>query len=791
MSLLVLSSILSAQSRVIKGTVLETATRLPLEFVSVSVLRAKDSTQLKSAVTDKDGKFFLSVSHDSAMLIKCNMIGFLDQYIPIKPFGDTIQLPSPIHLVPSENLLGVVNIEEEKSVFVNGIDRKIYNVAQDLQSSSGSASAILENIPSVTVDIDGNVSLLGSGNVTIFINGKPSPMMRTNAAAALQQIPANMIERIEIITNPSAKYKPDGTAGIINIVLKKNSKLGFHGILTLNAGPEERYNGSLNFNYKPGKFNYFGSYSYRHDRRGRTSRDERQYFDSTGAFQSYEFTERDLTAIPNTHMATLGFDFSPDTMNELGLSGYAQLFNVEKEEQTLTGITDAANVYLLNTDRSTTISEDEWEVELESYFLHRFKKKDHEINVELSGADHFESEDNYFNTAYIVPSIQPVPDHFRIRQREKQLNGLVEYTNPVGEDMELVAGYEPSILHQDFEFLGQYYDASQSAWTDDTIRTRSFKFSQQNHAFFTTFEFPLGDLGVLLGARLENTRVVSHLVQSDSTIPNDYTRFYPTAHLMYEIADGQELKLSYSRRVNRPEGDELNPFILYTDPRNAEVGNPYLLPEQMHSLELGYSLGNKKITFTPTLYYRYTFDAFTEVAEYMNDSVMVTRFENLATDQNTGLELVLNTKIKKLVTIMWSGTAYYNVIDASNLGYSTARSAWSWDSKMSIKITAWKNGSMQFNPYYRSATVTPQGKNLDMFALDGGARQEFLKGQLAVTFSISDMLKTRRWAYEAENPYFKQQVVNKRKSQFFYVGISWKFGKTKMKSEELKFDDKL
>ncbi len=776
----------------VSGNVVEKSTKEPMEFVNVGLFRS-DSSLVKGTVTDKDGNYNFNALAKGKYYIEISFIGFKTITTPVFTLEDAQKMNLGMQGIEvSEKILGEIDIIEEKSVFENGIDRKIYNVDKDLNSVSGSASSVLENIPSVTVDINGQVSLLGSSNVTILINGKPSPLMRRNSATALQQIPANTIERIEIITNPSAKYKPDGAVGIINIVLKKNTKAGLNGTLTANGGNDERFNTSLLFNYKPGKLNLYGSYAYRQDYRSRKMTDLRTSFDSLGN----ESSEQDLVSNtwykPFTHMATLGFDWMIDSANEIGISGVYDYLGLSRADLTTTVIRDPFEVISSDYDRELDNNEFEWEMGFDSYWTHKFRKEDHELSFEFNGVDLFEFEDNKNKTVYRTPLLANTYDNTIIQLREKQFEGLVEYINPVGEDQELEAGYSLEYIGQEFDFYTENFDPVQNIFVKDDNKSNLFNCTQAIHALYTTYSFDIEDFGVMLGLRAEQTFITSELLTFDSLVPNDYFRVYPTLHLSWEFDDYQSMQLSYSRRINRPDGDELNPFPEYTDPRNIEAGNPLLLPEQSHSIQFGYMLKNKTITFVPTLYYKYNFDAFTEVTKYVNDTVLLTTFDNLASEQNAGLELIFSTKIKKFMNINLSGTAYYNQIDASNLGYSGNRSIFSWDSKLAVNIMPWKYGMIQLNANYRSERLTSQGVNLPSFGLNAGYRQDIFKQRASLVLNVSDVFNTMRWASEIDTPELKQVVTSKRKSQIVYIGFSWRFGRVlKVQNEDLKFDEKM
>jgi outer membrane receptor protein involved in Fe transport len=763
-----------------------------MEFVNVGLFRSGDSSLSASAMSDKNGLYKFSAVTDGNYYLQLSFIGF-----ETKRSKNFSVNGSPLDLgitsiKASGKVLGEVSITDEKAVMETSIDKKVYNVGKDIMSTSGSASEVLGNVPSVAVDVDGAVSLRGSPNVTILINGKPSPLMRKNAAATLQSIPANTIERIEIITNPSAKYKPDGTAGIINIILKKDSDEGFNGTLIGNASIDDRYNSTLSLNYKKGKMNYYGSYGYRQDYRGRIAKDDRIRYDSLGNKISDYSSSSDMYSRPYSHSAQLGIDYSIDTMNEIGFSGEYFFTDQNRAQSGTTLEHDSIGNISNDFSKGLTRYEFEWDKILTAHYEHKFKKADHVISADVEISDHFESENNKITESYKTPALTPYSYNNVIELKEHPSNVTLEYTYPVNEDIEIEAGYEGEYMKQDFNFLTEYHDNSSDAWIKDSLKSSHFKFDQQIHAFYLTYSQDIEDFSFIAGLRPEQVYMTSNLVTLDSVVPNNYFKLFPSLHLGYELSDGKQLMLSYSKRVNRMEGDEMNPFPEYTDPRNISSGNPKIKPEQIHSVELGYQIKNKKITFVPTLYYRYLYDAFTEVSKFINDSTILTSQENISSSQSSGLELVFSTQVKKILTVNFSANGYYHVIDASNLGYSKNKSAYLWDTKLSTNINATRSTMIQFNTSYRAAELTPQGRSIPSFVFNAGLRQDLFHKKASLTVTASDVFNTMRWENEINTAALYQKTIRKRKSQIVYVGFIWRFGRlVKRSAENLNFDDKM
>ena len=788
-------SFMNAQnSRTINGSVIEKTSKEPMEFVTIALFRTSDSVTVNSVFSDKKGGYTINNIPNGEYYLKTYFVGFHDTTVSSIIINDNtsiLTLP-PIVIRAMSNVLGEVEISAEKDLYQTTVDKKIYNVDKDIQSKSGSASDVLKNVPSVSVDIDGTVSLRGSTNLTIFINGKPSPLMKISAADALMSIPANTIEKIEVITSPSAKYRTDGAGGIINIVLKKTNKAGLNGTLSANVGNDDRYNSTLSLNYQLNKFNFFGSYGYRQDYRYKSKNDERIQYDSLGRMvNSYNQTTENY-GYPYSHMGQLNVDYAINKSNDLGLS--LSLFDkrVTKTDNTVTLFKDSTNFILSDFDRHNIDPEKEYENELSLEFEHRFKKEDHTLAFDVTFADLAEQEHNHFTETYRSPSDQIIKQNTLLKDGMRQVQSNLVYTLPIKEGSLLEAGYYSEIIHQDMNFYGESYISNTEAWAVDKNKTNHFLFDQQVHALFLTYTHEIEDLTVMAGLRGEQVYLNSNLLTLDSVIAKNYFKLFPSLHLSYDLSDKHKLQLSYSKRINRPEGDQLNPFPEYKNAINIDAGNPNLKPEQIHSVELGYQGKGDKLTLLPTIYYRYTYDAFTEISRYLNDTVLLTTQQNLSSNQSAGLELVVTGKVKKLLTLNLSGNAYYNQIDASNLGYSSIKSAFIWTSKLAANLNITSTTMLQINTSYFSKQLTPQGNYLPIFVLNTGVSQDIFKKKASLVFTVSDVFNTLRSKGEINTPLLYQSTLNKRKSQIIYLGFSWRFGyNAKPSKEKMSFDEKI
>jgi outer membrane receptor protein involved in Fe transport len=775
----------------VSGTIIEKTSSKPLEFANVIIRSITDSSKFQGTVTGKNGEFtFDKVSFGTYKVIY-SFIGFDKVETPSFVLNSTRSKYNlgKLYISESTATLGEVSVTAQRSTFVNSIDRKTFNVGQDIMSKTGSVSDLLQNVPSVQVDIDGNVSLRGAGNVMFLINGKPSALMGANYAAVLQQMPASSIEKIEIITNPSAKYKPDGTSGIINIVLKKDKNLGLNGLVSINIGNENRYNENFSVNYNPGKINIFGSYSIRQDDRLRYTEDSRKHFISNPDTIDYIHVVSSDSSRPLSQIFRAGADYKINSKNKLGVTGSYNYRSFLRHSLSANLWQDTGFNTTKDYDRSRLDPEFEKDLELSANYVHSFGKEGHELTVDYISSVSDEQEDNHYTNTYRVPDIPPSYDNTLIKQGGNESQFSVEYVNPISENKKLEAGYLIETSKNNMDFYGEYLDPNSGIWIEDTAKSNNFIYKQIIHVLYGTYEQDFGKFGFLAGLRAEETFLDENQVTINTIIKSNYFRIYPSLHLTYKLTDLHELQLNYSHRIRRPEGDELNPFPEWADPYNLRIGNPYLKPADVHSLEFGYQYKKNKTTFLSTAYYRYTYNGMTDITKYINDTVKLTTRENLAKSSAAGLELVLSTSIGKLATLNLSTNAYYNTIDASSLGYSNNKSIISWSANLSAGINLSKSSVLQVTSNFVGATLTPQGKQMPAFVMNTGFKQELLKKKVALIFTVSDVFNSLRSIAIIDTPELYEKIIRRRSARIIYVGFTYTFGNQKKK--ELEFDNRL
>ena len=710
--------------------------------------------------------------------------------LPGQSLAPTAPVPAPGDQPVRMDRVEVTAIQQ---TFLNSIDRKTYNVGADIQSVTGSASDILQNIPSVQVDIDGNVSLRGDDNVQILIDGRSSALMGANRADVLAALPADSIERIEVITNPSAMYKPDGSAGIINIVLKKKHKPGISGSLRLTAGNGRRFGATLNGSYNPGRYNIFGTLTLRQDDRIRVATDNRSFTDPTTLLPATTQTTTTEHGRPLSEIAQIGFEYNAAKTDKLGetINYNCRTFVRHAAEHDVSG--EGAGPPTTNYDRLRVDPEYERDLESKTTYEHDFNGGGHTLNLEFRGEHHTEEEDNQYSDVYAVPVTPTTHDHTRIFTNEPGTEATAEYSDPLSANSKLELGFNRTEDISNQDHFREVLDPTTSNWEVDPSVTNRFILDQTVQALYGTYRQSIGDLGVMPGLRLEQADVGTNQVTSGILNETRYHRLYPSLHLTYDLTETRQLQLNYSHRVRRPESDDLNPYPEYQDPYNLREGNPYLKAEETHSLETGYQYKKDETAYLAALFYRYSYDDFTTVSQYISPTTLLTTEENLSESQSGGAEWAATVLPGENLSLNASGNIFYNQIDASNLGYGTKKSTFAWAGKLSADYDWSKSTTLQLNANYTAKRLTPQGYRLPTFVTNFGIKHELKNRSISLILTVSDLLNSLKEETRLSTPVLTEDSTRRRSSRIVYVGVTYGFGSSKKKAKEdtLQFDNNL
>lgn len=755
----------------VTGTLKEKVSDMPVEFATVVLYEAGTKEMKTGCITDSTGLFLLEEVPTGTYYVEATFVGYAPIHSDVFTLGEGKTVNVGTLLISDGKLLAEVVVEGRQSTLVAKLDRKVFNVGQDLMSSAGSVSDLLQNIPSVDVDIDGSVSLRGNTNVTILINGKPSAMMGTKTRGdALNQLSANNIERIEVITNPSAEYKPDGMSGIINIILKKDAKRGVNGVLNANMGSHGRQNASVNMSYGLNKINLFGGYTFRRDRYDRTIIDHRISLSEMIDQNTYGLGR------PVSHTVRLGMNASLPHRDMLEVAGSYNHRRFQRNEQveSVTENIDGGLSELYSRDRDALAKENMWEATLR--YSHRYGKEN-EWGMDYTYSSESEDEINHYST-------MRMKEHEKNNEWVWDANYLhiakVYWQHRFSNHFRFMSGYELEHLRAEQSYHVSYWNGTD--FLPDTKRSSDFAHNLTLNSFYATLEMTVGRWSALAGLRGEYADVRNQLISKGQELTQCYSNLYPTLHISHPVGTGSELMLNYSLRVNRPEGSDMNPFAEQINPLSLEAGNPYLKPEKIHSLEAGWLWHTTNGgSLMSSLYYRHITNQITEVSHYIDSGVLLTTKENLQSGRNAGIELIWSLPVVRWFDFNLNMDGYYNQIDASKLGFGKNKDTFSWSALLNANFRPFSHYMVQFNARYRSATLVPQGRRDADVRVNLGMKYEIPAINLSVIASVTDLFDTYRKSYTLDTPELKQKVEKRRNPRIFYLGISWQFGGNKNK----------
>lgn len=779
----------------VRGTVLSDSTKSPLEFVEVMLLRAADSTLERGTSTDSTGSFVLTGMPQGEYLIGFSLIGYIERTtsrFTIDARHRRVSL-SPVTLSSSAVNLEEVTVTAERSPIVSSIDRLTYNVDQDIVNKAASASELLENIPSVQVDLNGEVSLRGSKRVLMMINGKRSPILERQEGTFLEQLPATAIEKIEVITTPSAKYRAEGKSGIINIVLKKDTPVGTHGNLTSHVSGDGRYNAHARINHSPGSFNLYGTYSIRKDNRNRVNedvRDEATHTDPNTVSSIY--TDRLYAfADPVTHMATVGFDDHIDSSQSFGISGSYLHNSFTRFDSSYRLLQSPTGIPLTEYTRIDTGDEVDREYSVALNYHRTFGRQDHRLRIEGTASRSPETDEYRFTNTYLSPTFPSTYDRTLNGPRDDKSSLGVEYSNALSPTCTVEAGYMGELNRTDLNFSAEDYDPIARIFVTNTAKSSRFRYTEAIHSVYTTVKQSFGSLGVLAGGRIERAAGWSDLESIDSSRSSSYWNFFPSLHLSQTLSKTTELRLSYSRRISRPKAKDLDPFPEFRDPKNVSFGNPSLVPEYIHSVELGCQIQSKRLYMLPSFFFRYASDDISPIKRIVNRTTLQTTRENVSWEQSLGMELIVSWRAGDLFSVRLSSTGLYDRLNAANVGGGEYKSNLSWSGTFTGNLNFSKDSRFELHTHWNSLRLTPQGDRLPNAVVNLGYRQQFFEDRLSLTATLSDAFKTLKRRDELFIPRLAQSVVNTRESRVVYFGFTYRLGTAPKKTgqEEFHYDD--
>ncbi|MFA8343773.1 MAG: TonB-dependent receptor domain-containing protein [Rhodothermaceae bacterium] len=764
----------------ISGTVIDNHDKKPLEYTNVVIFSKRTNKMVTGTITNKDGKFKLEKLMPGMFRIELKYIGYekvIVDSVKLTPKNKNLDV-GEVYIKRAAFATEAVNVTAEKQAIQYKIDKKVINVDQESTTISGTATDVLRNTPSVTVDIEGNVSLRGSTNFTVLIDGKPTIL---EPSEALEQLPASTIENIEIITNPSAKYDPEGTSGIINIVMKKNKLAGLSGAVNATVGLDDKYGGDVKVNYRNSNYSIdFGAdYNKRYSPGDRYSKDITQYEGNTTELIKNGTSSRSR----KSYGLQFGFNYNISDNHNFSIGARYGDRDMEGDETTtITEIKSSENSYISKGERSR--GGDFYRLNFD--YQWKFNNPEHKLDLQFqkSNRDFDELDktelinlDNSIIEGYYSEEGGPA-DNYRAK---------LDYILPIGENGKLEAGAHTQKRKSD-EFNKSYqYDPTVNDYVTSDLYSNESMYERNIHSIYGLYKNQIGSFGYQLGMRAELTdRKIAVEGQEEFTF--DRWDYFPTIHFSYEIEKQTQFMASYTRRIVRPRGWYLEPFETYFDAYNVRRGNPGLDPQYINSMEAGVNKFTKWFSFSAEAYYRVLENKIERIRSVYAENVFLNTYENVGKSYSLGLELMF--KFEPLS--FWSLTTMGNVFKYEQEGELDGRSfdneSTNWNARINSDFMLCETTKLQMNMWIDSPSKNAQGERKGIFVVNAALRHEFIKKKLFATLQLRDLFGGFKHEFESYGPGFQSFAEFSRKSPMVTLTFSYRFNNFRDRSKSERED---
>jgi len=755
------------------GKIIDKNSRQPLEYATISLFTKDNNKLITGGVTATNGRFAIPVKSAPQLLYaKIEFIGY--QTIMIREFEVTqgqVDL-GVVSIAPDKKMLNEVTVTAEKSQTIFKLDKRVFNVGKDLISAGGSSLDVLNNVPSVNVSIEGAISLRGNPNVQILINGNPS-VMTGGSSNSLGAISASMIDRIEVITNPSAKYDAKGTTGIINIVLKKEERRGFNGSITLNTGVPENHSLGLSLSKRTEKLNLFtqlgiGKRMFPSNYRGITidrNNANGQRLQNDGEAEKHE----------QFYNLRLGMDYHINPFNIITLAGnFAYEFENEYSD-TYYNLLNASEqtINLSQRDESTTATNPKWQYDFQ-YKKTFADNKDQSLVLTAQGF--FFGKDR--NSSFKNTTTQGTQGDFEQTSKsnfsDASYSFRLDYTHPFAKDntLEIGAKYDLNFNANDYEVA----DLVNGTPVLNPDFTNLFEFDQKVLGIYGTYAYELGKVGLKAGVRVENTQVDTRLITTNTNNQQEYTNVFPSVHLSYKVTKQFSTQVSYSKRIHRPRMWDLNPFTTIRDNLNQSFGNPSLQPEFTDSYEFTAIQNWEKASINVSVFHRRTQDVVNDITQVI-DSLTITAPQNVGNSENTGVEVNGKLTPTKWFSLLGDfNWTYFNrngSYEQTDFAFENTR----WSVRLTSKFKLPMGIDAEIRVRYRSAVQELLGTRQEIAFADFGIKKKLWKGRAVVNFSMRDVFSSRRNITEMDQPGFYRYNNRQWGGRMMVLGVSMSFGK--------------
>lgn len=770
----------------IKGKITDATTKDIIEFVNVSIYD-NNGNLVKGAITDLDGNYIIQDVGKGSYTMKVSYVGYRTVEKKINVDGSK-NMTLNLSMREDTELLDEVEIVAEKPQMIFDIDKRIFNADHDLTSLGGSASDLLSNIPSIEVDSEGTVSLRGDEGVTIWINGKDSGLTSDNQSQILEQLPAETIDRVEVITNPSSKYSSEGSAGIINIILKKNINIGYYGGVQARATTAGMYNASGNINYSKGKWDMFLNVGYRHHNGKSEGYDNRTMNDGTYLNQTSEGKRKG-----DNMFTRLGVTFHPTFKDDISLNGFG-MFGGGSNNRTINYLSNMPGTYQ-SAVRKTLGNDDMNGGNISMDYMHRFSEKSY-----LSASASYNVWGMDGSTDYLQDSQYADRTESSVQKQSSHMNNngwefTADYSNQITENHKIETGYKGELRseHSPIETLS---GTSYGNLVPQNNLYNDFRYDSDIHALYVSYSGKINNFGIQAGLRGEYTLTDAETKYKNTngeimfdTYKTDYLDLFPSLFLSYSLPNNNEIQVNYTRRLRRPRGHMLNSFRNITDSTNISYGNPSLSPQYSNVFEVNYIKTWGLHTLTASAYYRGADNVFERITYMDENEIMNTTWFNVTESKSIGVELVAKNKLfNNILDLTTTVNLYYFKLDGFEfydsrtgnlLATGDSEENFSWDARMIANVKLPYDINLQVTGRYRSKRTVAQGYRKPSYSLDAGLRKSFLDNRLSVAVNARDLLDSRKRQSITIGDDFRQESSNSFIGRNIGITISYSFGNLK------------
>jgi iron complex outermembrane receptor protein len=767
----------------ITGKIADAQTRKAISFSTVTLIHLPDSTLASGALSGDAGIFVLENIKPGSYCLKVKFMGY-SSYVKDSLLAGNQNAGIDLGLIlllPAGKQLQGVDITGTQDAYKQGMEKKEFSVDNDLNSKGGSAADVIRNIPSLSLDIEGNLTLRGSGNITVLIDGRPSGMLAANRAAIFDMIPSSSIERIELITNPSAKYDPDGVAGIINIVLKKNRSDGLSMTASASYSTYRKGNASGSVGYHKGKLTLYADYSYRYNQRWYQGYTNRINYLTLTHFSTDQ--NSDGTMSTQTQMGKLAIDYAFNSRNSISVSGLCNRDqNADNDLVTYKfldqnqQLSQYAYRNMLGTDKG---------MGYDTYAGYRrtFANTAKLFTLEAAASGNQDrTQDSIHELDYypggILMSPNPVLQKIDNKWSVANYFAKTDYISPVGEYSKLETGLKVSDREINNNFQSQSFSYPLYSWQNDVGISNVFVYSEQIYSGYATWTQTIHKFGYQLGGRVEDAIRNAGLENSAVVYKKEYANFFPGGYLSWKPGPEQELRLGYSRRINRPLVRNLNPFPDYTDPLNLRFGNPNLDPEYIDAVELSWLRYFNNISVNASLYYRHTTGVI-QIFKVLSDTITgatSSTYVNLSHSDAYGAEITSKIDLFNWWNLVANLNGRQLYIDGSNINPSLHVNGFCWFGKLSSVVNIRKNLMFQISGVYYAPIPTVQSTTHSYYTVDAALRTDLMKGRAGLSLGLNDIFNTSSNSIDTNTPEFTQNYYKKKESRIATLTFFWRLG---------------